>query len=150
MAKIKSVKQTKEIKFDDVKAWYDEHLDPSVIDFNDQKVYEYVYHGARWGGIFQCVDEHTKVLMHDGSNVEIKDVITGDRVVTYDEIHNCVTSSVVTQTYDQGEKECIELEFDNGKKLVCTVDHPILTHRGWIQAGKLTDQDEVVSFNTLS
>lgn len=36
-----------------VKAWYDAHLHPDVIDFNDQRVYETVYHAGKWAGIFQ-------------------------------------------------------------------------------------------------
>lgn len=138
----------RKIEFVDVKRWYEENMSPDVIDFEDPNPYQ-VYEKARWAGIFQCVDERTQVLMHDGSRVEIKDVNVGDQVATYDETRKCVTTSSVTQTYDQGEKECIELEFDNGKKLVCTIDHPVLTQRGWIQAGELTDQDEVVSFSTL-
>ena len=37
----------------EVKAWYDERLHPDKIDFNDQRVYEHVYHAGRWAGIFQ-------------------------------------------------------------------------------------------------
>ena len=36
-----------------VKAWYDAHLSPEVINFDDQRVYEHVYHAGRWAGIFQ-------------------------------------------------------------------------------------------------
>jgi DNA polymerase-3 subunit alpha len=40
-------------KFSDVREWYDKHLHPDVNDYNDQKVYEYVYHEGRFAGIFQ-------------------------------------------------------------------------------------------------
>ena len=39
--------------FADIKAWYDKHLHPDVIDLNDARVYEHVYCAGRWGGIFQ-------------------------------------------------------------------------------------------------
>jgi DNA polymerase-3 subunit alpha len=39
--------------FQDVKAWYDTHLHPDVIDLSDKKVYEHVYCAGRWAGIFQ-------------------------------------------------------------------------------------------------
>lgn len=37
----------------EVKAWYDQHLHPDKIDFDDQRVYENVYHAGKWAGIFQ-------------------------------------------------------------------------------------------------
>ena len=39
--------------FSDVKEWYDKHLHPDVIDFNDQKVYKNIFHKGKWAGIFQ-------------------------------------------------------------------------------------------------
>lgn len=132
--------------FDDIKRWYETHMAPNIIDFDDPKPYE-VYAKARWAGVFQCVDEHTQVLMGDKTHKVISDIQVGEQVITFDDVKKQFTTSIVDQVYDQGEKECIELEFDNGKKLICTTDHPILTQRGWIQAGDLTSEDEVVSFN---
>jgi len=42
--------------FTDVKAFYDKHLHPDVIDFNDQKVYENIFHNGRWAGVFQFTE----------------------------------------------------------------------------------------------
>lgn len=42
--------------FKDVKAFYDKHLHPDVIDFNDQKVYENIFHKGRWAGVFQFTE----------------------------------------------------------------------------------------------
>jgi len=39
--------------FSDVKEWYDKHLHPDVIDFNDQKVYKNIFHKGKWAGVFQ-------------------------------------------------------------------------------------------------
>lgn len=44
----------KNIKFSDIKNFYDENLAIDKIDFNDQTVYENVFHNKKWtGGIFQ-------------------------------------------------------------------------------------------------
>lgn len=46
--------QNKEnVSFEEIKAWYIEHLDPSNNNFDDKDVYENVFHAGRWPGIFQ-------------------------------------------------------------------------------------------------
>ena len=42
--------------FSDVKKFYNEKLHPSVLDFNDQEVYENVFHQGKWAGIFQFTE----------------------------------------------------------------------------------------------
>ena len=39
--------------FAQVKEYYDKHLDPSVIDFDDQNVWKNVFHKGKWAGVFQ-------------------------------------------------------------------------------------------------
>lgn len=42
--------------FDDVLWFYNENLHPDIIDFDDQKVYENVFHKGKWAGIFQFTE----------------------------------------------------------------------------------------------
>ena len=42
--------------FKDVKAFYDKNLHPDVIDFNDQSVYENIFHAGKWAGVFQFTE----------------------------------------------------------------------------------------------
>ena len=42
--------------FNHIKNWFEKNLDPNVIDLNDQKVYENVYHQGNWGNIFQFAE----------------------------------------------------------------------------------------------
>ncbi len=42
--------------FKDVKAFYDKHLHPDVIDFNDQEIYENIFHAGKWAGVFQFTE----------------------------------------------------------------------------------------------
>ena len=42
--------------FEQVRAFYDEHLHPDKIDLNDSKVWENVFHGGKWAGIFQFTE----------------------------------------------------------------------------------------------
>ena len=43
--------------FEDVKAYYNNHLHPDVIDLDDQKVYEDIFHAGKWAGIFQFTEQ---------------------------------------------------------------------------------------------
>jgi DNA-directed DNA polymerase III PolC len=66
----------KDPTFDDVKKWYDDNLSPDVIDFDDQGVYEYVYHGARWAGIFQLTSQGAQRLFKKAQPTSIIDIAT--------------------------------------------------------------------------
>jgi len=42
--------------FADVKKYYAEKLHPDVIDFDDQDVYENIFHKGKWAGVFQFTE----------------------------------------------------------------------------------------------
>lgn len=95
-------------------------------------------------GIFHCVDALTPVVMADGSQIPISMLNEGDLVTSWNESCQKFEVAPVTAVMNNGEQECIELEFDNGQKLVCTPDHRILTkNRGWVCAIELTELDEI-------
>lgn len=75
MAKVMSVNKSS-VQFEDVKAWYDAHMAPDVIDFEDQSVYEYVYHEARWAGIFQLTSTGAQRLFKNAKPTNIIDIAT--------------------------------------------------------------------------
>ncbi len=47
----------KEPSFADIKKWYDENLEPNVLNLNDQKVYKNVFHRGKWAGVFQFTEK---------------------------------------------------------------------------------------------
>jgi DNA polymerase-3 subunit alpha len=59
--------------FDDVKAWYDQHMAPDVIDFNDPKTYD-VYGEGRWAGIFQCTGQGAQRLFKKAKPKSVVDI----------------------------------------------------------------------------
>jgi DNA-directed DNA polymerase III PolC len=61
--------------FDDVKDWYEKHMPPDVIDFDDPKPYE-VYEKARWGGIFQLTSQGAQRLFVKAKPTSIIDIAT--------------------------------------------------------------------------
>lgn len=44
----------------DISKWYDEHLSPDVIDERDEKVFDHVFRGERFAGIFQFTQKSTQ------------------------------------------------------------------------------------------
>ncbi|MEC7405014.1 MAG: DNA polymerase III subunit alpha, partial [Bacteroidota bacterium] len=62
--------------FADVKHWFDNNMDPKVIDFDDQNVYERVYHSGRWGGIFQATQKGAQRFFEQGKPRSIVDIAT--------------------------------------------------------------------------
>lgn len=133
--------------FANVRKWFDENMGLNVIDLDDQHVYEYVYHAGRWAAIFQCLDEDTMVTMSNGSEKRICDLRVNDSIVALDELNDEFVSSMVERVIDQGIKECVQLQFEDGTMLTCTADHPIKTQRGWIKASDLTQEDDIECFN---
>lgn len=45
-----------EVTFDDVKEFYNEHLHPDKIDFDNQEIFENIFHKGKWAGIFQFTE----------------------------------------------------------------------------------------------
>lgn len=66
----------KDPTFAQVKEWFDNNIDPKVIDFNDQHVYENVYHAGRWGGIFQATQKGAQQFFMKAKPQSIVDIAT--------------------------------------------------------------------------
>jgi hypothetical protein len=46
-----------------------------------------------------------------------------------------------------GEEQTTILEFSNGSKIECTLDHPILTNEGWIAANRIRSDHHVIALH---
>lgn len=79
---------------------------------------------------------------------KICDLVDTDniKVYSYDiENNKTVIADAINCRCTIHDAEIIEIEFENGTTLQCTADHPILTrNRGYVQAGKLTLDDDIV------
>jgi len=74
MAKITSVKLSS-TTFEDIKCWYDAHLAPDIIDFDDPKPYE-VYAQGKFAGIFQVTGPGAQRLFKKAKPQSIIDIAT--------------------------------------------------------------------------
>lgn len=95
-----------------------------------------------------CVSGDTKVTMVNGSTEYISDLMVGDKILSYDVKNGRISEDEVTAVIsDELDKEWVELEFDDGHKLQCTEDHPILTqNRGFVSAIDLIEDDIIVNY----
>lgn len=72
----------------------------------------------------------------------IIDLRDGDEILTYD--GQSVLVGVVGNHHCTGVKMVLEVTLEDGTRLELTAGHPVLTARGYVYAGDLTDTDEVV------
>jgi len=62
--------------FDQIKEWFDNHMDPKVLDMNDQKVYDYVYDQGHFAGVFQLTSGGAQRLFKKAKPKSIVDIAT--------------------------------------------------------------------------
>jgi len=91
-----------------------------------------------------CLRADQKVLMADGTEKPIGEVSVGDNVKSYN-LEGRFEDKPVVNTYRKPTGGAwVRILFDNGRELVCTIEHPILTTRGWMSAGLLGEGDDIV------
>lgn len=87
-----------------------------------------------------CFQIGSRVKMSDGMYAPIETIKYGDEVI--DAFGD--KQKVINRFEYDVDEDIIELDFDNGKKIICTLDHEILTNnRGWVAAQYLTEQDDI-------
>lgn len=74
--KIKSISKEKVETpgFEDVRNWYEKHLHPDANSYNDQSVYEKVYHDGAFAGVFQCTSRGAQKLFMEAKPSSIVDI----------------------------------------------------------------------------
>jgi hypothetical protein len=84
-----------------------------------------------------CFEEGTLIQLADGSSKAIDKIEVGDLVITRDGVRD-VTHTWNPDTLLEGEPDCLELEFEDGHKVVCSDTHPFAVNGQWVQAQELT------------
>lgn len=100
----------------------------------------YEKNGSLTGPGRGCFVPNSPVVLESGETKAIEKIKTGDRVISHDGSFQSVTHVLA---YDVDE-ELVEIKVDDGRSFCCTKDHEILTSRGWVPAGLLSVEDEVV------
>jgi serine/threonine protein kinase len=92
-----------------------------------------------------CIAEDTLVNLTNGSCVSIQHLEQhiNTSIFAYSEGDNGLIVAQSNELYHQGLQECIELIFEDGRSLLCTPSHMILTDKHqWVAAEKLALDDD--------
>ena len=86
-----------------------------------------------------CKSENTLITLSSGLSIKIKNMNERNwEVLGWEEETDTVIKAQQTNFLYKGEKECLQLTFEDGRKVVCTPEHPILTSNNeWVKAKDL-------------
>ena len=83
-----------------------------------------------------CIAAGTLVACADGLSRPIESIRSGAAVLAH--VQGRLSASAVRgDAVCMGQRDCVELLLSDGRTLVCTPDHRVLTRRGWVEADAL-------------
>ncbi len=89
-----------------------------------------------------CVAEGTLIATPRGQ-VPVEQIRDGDDIFAYDSSSAQLVVAVVSEMASREVDEVLEIQIED-IILHVTADHPLMTRRGWVQAGDLAEGDEVL------
>jgi hypothetical protein len=96
---------------------------------------------------YSCLTGDTHILTEQGE-VPIRQIVeqgmVGTKLPSYNEMTKTVEMDEVVAVASNGVRDIIEVELEGGETLSLTEDHLVMTPRGWVQAGELTSEDEIL------
>lgn len=118
------------------------------VPMDQQDVHDFI-DGAVCVIVDECLDGDTLIETPNGK-VKIKDMKPGDSIYSYDEQKKEFIEDVVvklhTNLVKSNSARMLEIEMEDGSILKITDNHKVLTKRGWIEAGNLTIDDDIISW----
>ena len=93
--------------------------------------------GLRFGEMEKdCHDGSTPITLSNGLSVRLDSLGENNRhvnIMGWSEEKNGMIPSKQVAFMDKGMRDCVELTFEDGRKLTCTEDHPVLTSENtWV------------------
>jgi DNA-directed RNA polymerase II subunit RPB2 len=85
--------------------------------------------GLRFGEMERdCITVGTPISLNSGLSINIEEMENlNENVLGWSEEKNGMVPSKQLAFMDKGTRGCVELTFQDGRKLICTEDHPVLT-----------------------
>ena len=107
--------------------------------------------GLRFGEMERdTIEFRTPISLKCGLSIplyEFKDNKKWD-ILGWEKESDSIISKKQTEFLDKGEKECVEITLQDGRKLTCTPDHPMLTiNKNWIRAKNLKVNEDRLKVN---
>lgn len=215
---IKREQGVETVSFEQVRQWFEDKLDPQRMDLDDPAVYDKVYKGGNFAGVFQLASKGARrlftqakpekmidiatltsvfrpgplaanvhnlyidaknnpdkidyghpliekvlgptynclhgdtVITTEVGDLTIRDIVerqlVGTRLPSLNDATGDVEEDVIVAAVHNGVRETIEVEVEDGRTLRLTSDHRVYTQRGWVEAGDLTLDDEILGIES--
>jgi intein/homing endonuclease len=102
--------------------------------------------GFRFGEMERdCAEYRTPIPQTFGLSIQIQHLeqnLENNKVLGWDKETNTIIPSKQTNFMYKGERECLELTMQDGRKLICTPEHPVLTSDNeWVKVKDLKTYD---------
>jgi DNA-directed RNA polymerase II subunit RPB2 len=99
--------------------------------------------GFRFGEMERdCWCHSTPLSQSYGLSITIENLATNNgknTILSWKESTDCIVPSTQLNFADKGEKECVVATLQDGRKLICTPDHPVLTSdKEWVKMKDLS------------
>jgi RNA ligase (TIGR02306 family) len=111
---------------------------PNILKEGEEVIYTEKIHG--------CLHKYSDITLMNNEVKKLEEVKVGEKIRSFngkEYVEDIVKKVIVRESHP--DLNWLELAFDNGQKLICTDDHPILTsNRGWVPAGELEATDFIL------
>ncbi len=108
-----------------------------IQELNEGVLDKGIFKACFMSGTAACFDVDTMVKTSLGYK-KISEVEEGDIVLTFNENSGMNEWNEVEEKFEYDvDKQILELEFENGEKVICTEDHKFFMNGEWIKAKDL-------------
>jgi intein/homing endonuclease len=98
----------------------------------------YPEHNQAPRNTYQCLGPDELVWMSDGSKKAIKNIIIGEKVLSFNPKSLDITeTTVVNHFVRSNEHKIYKLQTVSGREIIATEDHKFMTNKGWKTVGEI-------------
>ena len=91
----------------------------------------------------ECVSGDAEVMTRNGLVLMKElDKFIGEEILSFSA--NSVVWKKITHFYSKEKKKTLEITLENGNKIKCTENHPIMTKQGWKSVGTIQLEDQIL------
>jgi hypothetical protein len=125
------------VKVDEVNFYVSSDSELSFIELDVEDTDTYIINGSTAFNSLvthnaPCFVAGTPILMEDGTYINIENVKVGDKVLSFDFKNEESIGANVLNIFSKKVNEVVKYQFESGKELIATLDHPIFViDKGW-------------------
>ncbi len=92
-----------------------------------------------------CAQVGTPIALPGGVARPIERLIAGSSVYGWSKAEDGIREARLLHVFRTGRKPCVQVTLQDGRTIVCTPDHRVLTTSGWVEAGQLRPSHRVIA-----